>query len=66
MTKRETINAQIKDLEGKGAAISAELQSLRNSLETTPAAELDQDLGADAKQAVERKNAFLRSIGLIP
>ncbi len=66
MTRRQEIESRKAWLNSQISAHNAELAELNNELSTSPESALDRDTQAEVKAAIERKNAFLRRVGLLP
>ena len=66
MTRQEEIVKRVSQLEKQIAVSYAEMDALKEELNTTPDALLNRDTEADALTSIERKNASLRKAGLLP
>lgn len=66
MTRKEEIVKRVSQLEKQIAVNYAEMDALKEELSSTPDALLNRDTDADALASIERKNASLRKMGLLP
>lgn len=65
-TQKEKIVRRITELENLIAVSTAEMDSLKDELSTTPGALLDRDEDAFVRSSIDRKNEFLRKSGFLP
>ncbi len=66
MTRKEEINAQIRDLEIKISDYTSQVARLQKELSETPGVLLERDAQAEALAEIERKNDILRKRGYLP